>query len=250
MSGLDSNDKVTFAAAGSMSNLLNTLDTAIEELSVTPYNDVVITDYMSKWVNFEQGTIKITDNTTGKVIYDEAKGGWLIDVGRPTAQQIPVIVENVWQGEYAEGGENVVGNVSGEIYKLTWYVKDGAMLRTDNYTMSYYVTVDTEEAGFEYDESYPANGLTTESYKDENGNGVTKEIKVPQVDAPTTTIIDEEIPKHDGGDDEYVEIFDEEVPKGPNPGTGGAAPWMLLVIPAMAVMAAAVVFAARKIEAK
>ncbi|MBQ9938549.1 MAG: hypothetical protein IJO96_03355 [Oscillospiraceae bacterium] len=250
MSGLDSNDKVTFAAAGSMSNLLNTLDTAIEELSVTPYNDVVITDYMSKWVNFEQGTIKITDNTTGKVIYDEAKGGWLIDAGRPTAQQIPVIVENVWQGEYAQGGENVVGNVSGEIYKLTWYVKDGAMLRTDNYTMSYYVTVDTEEAGFEYDVSYPANGLTTESYKDENGNGVTKEIKVPQVDAPTTTIIDEEIPKYDGGDDEYVEIFDEEVPKGPNPGTGGAAPWMLLVIPAMAVMAAAVVFAARKIEAK
>ena len=125
------------------------------------------------------------------------------------------------------------------------------MLRTDNYTMSYYITVDTEEAGFEYDESYPANGLTTESYKDENGKDTTKEIKVPTVDAPTTTIIDEEIPKYDGDDDEYTEIDDEDVPlKGPNPGTGGAAPWMFFAIPTMAVMAAAVVFTTRKIEAK
>jgi len=281
MSSLDSNDKITFTAAGNMANLPAILAQNVSKFSITPYNDVVITDYMSKWVNFQMGTIKITDNSTGTVIYDETNGGWQINANRPTAQEVPVIVESVASSDYAGGGQNVIGNTSGTIYKLTWYVKDGAMLRSDNYTLSYKVSVDTKESGFSYSTTYPSNGLTTETFKTETGSFATNEIKIPTVTAATlntvtpsekennnnnnntntnnnnngnnnnnseyTDIFDESVPLDDG----YTEIFDEEVPKSANPSTGGAAsPWMFVVLPMLLMMTAAFVFAHRKNETK
>lgn len=177
------NEKSTFVQSNGIADLCNALTEALVNLSKTPFNDVVVTDYMSKWVNYD-ANLKIIDDNSGETIWTEADG-WLIDEGRPTAKETPVKVELVDAADYVNGGNDVVGNTSGDIYKLTWYVKDGALLRSDNYTLTYEVTVDTEEDGFVYFTDYPANGNTDLTYKDENDEEHTNPIKVPDVNAET-----------------------------------------------------------------
>ena len=183
-------ENITFYEAGSVSNLLTALEGVLTNLAYTPYNDVVVTDYMSKWVNLDASTIKVVDNNIGVTIWTNADG-WLISENRPTSQEKPVVVEEVPFDKYAEGGSNVVGNENGTIYKLTWYVKDGAMLRNHNYSLIYEVDVDTKETGFKYDTYYPANGNTTIDYTEKNGDDsteITEDIDVPDVivDKPET----------------------------------------------------------------
>ena len=173
-------DNIHYVKAESITSLLGDLTGTLGELSITPFNDVVVTDYMSKWVNLDPNTLKIVDNSTGAAIWT-AVDGWLINENRPTAQEVPVIVELVDPADYAAGGEDVIGNTSGNIYKLTWYVKDGAMLRADTYSLVYEVDVDVAEEGFINDKNYPANGNTDLYYTDENGNEHKDEIKVPNV---------------------------------------------------------------------
>ena len=175
----------TFIQSNGIAGLCEALAGALGELAKTPFNDVVVTDYMSKWVNFIPGTEKVIDNNTGKTIWS-AKEGWLIDEGRPTKQAVPVVYELVDPADYEDGGDDVIGNTSGDIYKLTWYVKDGAMLRSDTYRLAYEVTVDTKEEGFVYETDYPANGNTDLHYKDEDGNPKEKPIEVPDVNAVRT----------------------------------------------------------------
>jgi len=174
------------AAEGWTENIAKDLET----LYLTPFNDVVVTDYMSKWVNLDIESlyiVKVEDNGAGEEerIVWTAVGGWTLNEGEtaPTAKT-PVVVEKVDPADYEAGGADVVGNTSGNIYKLTWNVKDGAMLRADNYRLKYTVTVDTKEAGFQYNTDYPANGNTdlkyTDEYKMEQGPDP---IKVPDVDA-------------------------------------------------------------------
>ena len=176
-------EKSTFIQSNGIAGLCEALQGALTELSKTPFNDVVVTDYMSKWVNLDASTLKIVNNATGDTIWSAAEG-WLINENRPTAQEVPVVVELVDPADYAAGGDDVIDNESGSIYKLTWYVKDGAMLRSDTYSLKYEVTVDTAEEGFQYDVDYPANGNTDLHYKDENGEDKTQKIEVPDVDAP------------------------------------------------------------------
>ena len=180
---VSSAENVSFYEAGSVSNLLTALKGVITNLAYTPYNDVVVTDYMSKWVNLDTTTIKIVDNKADATIWTSTDG-WLISENRPTFKETPVIVEEVTHDEYAQGGSNVFGNENGTIYKLTWYVKDGAMLRNNNYSLIYEVDVDTEENGFKYNTNYPANGNTTIDYIEKNGdeiNEITEDISVPDV---------------------------------------------------------------------
>ena len=177
------NEKSTFIQSNGIAGLCEALQDALTELSKTPFNDVVVTDYMSKWVNLDASTLKIVNNATGETIWSDADG-WLINENRPTAQEVPVVVELVDPADYAAGGEAVIGNETADIYKLTWYVKDGAMLRSDTYSLKYEVTVDIAEEGFQYDTDLPANGNTDLHYKDENGEDKSKEIIVPDVDAP------------------------------------------------------------------
>lgn len=179
-------DNIHYVKSDSISTLVSTLSDLVPELSRTPFNDVFVTDYMSKWVNLDPSSIQIIDNNNGKVIWD-INDGWLIEENIPTAKNPPVVVELVDPADYAAGGDDVIGNASGDIYKLTWYVKDGAMLRSDNYKLSYEVTVDTKETGFEYYVDYPANGATELTYTDERSNDQTNDIDVPDVDAEITT---------------------------------------------------------------
>ena len=173
-------EKSTFIQSNGIAGLCEALSEVISELALTPYNDVVITDYMSKWVNLDPSTIKIVDTNTGMVIWN-AVDGWLIDEGRPTAKEIPVIVELVDPADYEAGGVDVIGNTSGNVYKLTWYVKDGALLRSDNYRIEYEVTVDTAEKDFVYGVEYPANGTTNIKYNDFFGNLMFSNVKVPDI---------------------------------------------------------------------
>ena len=182
------NEKSTFIQSNGIAGLCDALQGALTNLAKTPFNDVYVTDYMSKWVNIDQSTLKIIDNTTGETIWSAADG-WKIDENRPTEKNPPVAVELVDQNDYAEGGEDVMGNISGDIYKLTWYVKDGAMLRSDTYSLKYEVTVDTAEENFQYGTDLPANGNTDLHYKDSDGNEHSKEIEVPPVDAVDNKII-------------------------------------------------------------
>ncbi len=175
-----------FLPAGSVANILPAIESVLTDLATTPYNDVVITDYMSKWVNLDTTTIAIVDDKSGETIWNSTEG-WLINEGRPTAKENPVEIELVSPSEYYKGGSETVGNQHGNIYKLTWTVKDGAMLRSDSYHLEYIVDVDTHEAGFVYGRAYAANGTTTVEYTDGEGERHNEEIDVPVVEKDTET---------------------------------------------------------------
>lgn len=178
-------EKSHFVKSDGIAGLTEALQGALTSLAKTPYNDVAIVDYMSKWVCLEPESLCIVDDTNGQVIYTAAEG-WLIEeAARPTTEEVPVNVELVNPAEYALGGEATEGNVHGDVYRLVWNVKEGALLRSENYSLRYSVVVDTQEAGFCYDVAYDANGNTTVSYVDENGEPQTEEILVPEVEIPT-----------------------------------------------------------------
>ncbi len=172
-----------FIPAGSIAGIIDALEGTLTNLSKTPFNDVVVTDYMSKWVNLDVSTISIVNNKTGEVIY-RYSDGWLVPAeSRPTQDEMPVKVELVPQSDYSAGGTDVEGNTSGDIYKLTWKVKDGAMLRADSYHLEYTVYADVKENGFEFGKAYPANGNTTVYYTDVDGLAKSNEIDVPEISA-------------------------------------------------------------------
>jgi len=173
--------KSTFVHANGIAGLATALSDALNKLAKTPYNDVVVTDYMSKWVNLDTDSLRIIDNKSGEVLWS-AKQGWLTE-DRPTAAEVPVTAVKVDPADYEAGGSDVLGNTHGDIYKLTWYVKDGPLTRNENYRLAYEVVSDVEESGFVYDTSYPANGKTEAEYKDESGEDKRNEIAVPVVDA-------------------------------------------------------------------
>jgi len=176
-------ENVSFTQITGFENFSAKFADALKELSATGYTDIKVVDYMSKWVNIDTDSVRIVDDSTGKTIWTTNEG-WLIPANeRPTDEEKPVIVEIVAPADYANGGDDVVGNTSGDIIKLTWFVKDDSLLRTDNYSLRYTVTVDTEEEGFEPGTSYPANGKT--SIKHTKGGN---DIVVPEVTVKAYTV--------------------------------------------------------------
>ena len=166
------------------------------------------------------------------------------------AEKAPIVLELVDPADYADGGEDVVGNTEGDIWKITWNLKDGPLYRSDNYSLTYQVTVDTAEDDFEYDTWYPANGNTTVEYTDEEGEETVVDVEVPDVIVPSekkdppkkdkdkdrkpvVTIPDEQVPvapaPEETVEEEVVEIPEEEVPMADVPKTGDiSALWLAL----------------------
>lgn len=180
---------VTFFEAGSVSNLLDTLNSVSSAMTHTPYNDIVAMDYTSKWVNFDIETLKIVDNYLNKTIWTKVDG-WLITENRPTSRENPVSVKKLSVDDHY--GPNLDGNESGSIYKITWYVKDGTLLRNDNYSLIYEVDVDTDETGFRCNIDYPANGSSIIEYIKKDGQETSKgmePIYVPNVIIRGTEVI-------------------------------------------------------------
>ncbi len=171
-----------YYSADSVAGLLEVLKPMTEELSQTNYTNVVITDYMSKWVLLHTDSIYVQNDTTGEIIWT-IKDGWLSETDRPTSKT-PVTCEKVDPADYAAGGADVIGNTNGDIYKLTWNVKDDCLLRTDNYSLHYVVTVDIDEPGFVPGQEFPANGNTFVDYEVGGHN----DIQVPDVTIPAYTV--------------------------------------------------------------
>lgn len=163
---------VSLHEAGSVSNLLTTLSGISINLDCPVYSEITVTDYMSKWVNLNTDTIKVIDENTATTIWS-SRQGWVITGKRPTSHETPIVVEMIPNNKYEEGGPDVVGNENDVIYRITWYVKDGEMLRNHEYSLMYEVNVDIHENGFKYNTKYPSNGYSTVEYIKENGDKVT-----------------------------------------------------------------------------
>jgi len=194
-------DNVSFTYNANVTGLSSVLHEILVDLAKTPITEVKVTDYMSKWANLDADTLKIVDNTTGKILWT-AKDGWQVaEADRPTAQEVPVVVEKVDPADYEAGGADVVGNTSGDIYKLTWFVKDGNMLRADNFSLVYEVITDVEEEGFEYKVWLPSNGNTDVIYKDSEGEETKRPIDVPDIDGVDVEIKFYDEPYFTAGED-------------------------------------------------
>ena len=194
--GVTSNEAVTgtnvsYHHSTSLTDMYDVLRGISAEINAMPYKDVSISDYMSKWVNLDLNQpIRILkgNDVICEYVYDAETGTgsytWLCDPDEiPTAKD-PIILEKVDSADYVNGGDAVIGNSNGDIYKITWNVKDGYLEYTDTYFLTYQVTVDTGESGFVYDNNYPANGTTSVNYIDESGETQTEEVDVPQVKVP------------------------------------------------------------------
>jgi LPXTG-motif cell wall-anchored protein len=185
---VDGKAKAQYIKATDIANLLKDLAPMYEELSNTNYTNVVITDYMSKWVILDPTSISIVNDTTGKEIWNIVDG-WAADVEKPTTAEPPVVVEEV-ANRYPTAEKDEQGNIiydenqNGKIYKLTWHVKDDCLLRTDSYSLHYNVTVDVAEEGFVPGVEYPANGNTYVDYEKDGHN----DIEVPNVAIPAYTV--------------------------------------------------------------
>ncbi len=243
----DSNadNKVTHEKAEFIFNRSNTgYEGAVREvvnhigrLATTPYNNVSVTDYMSKWVTLDPSTIEVRNKGVTICKYNAELNAceWLIDESeRPTAKE-PIIVETIDAADVTEGGSDVDYNTSSVVHRITWNITDDALLTSDNFTLHYKVTIDKEEAGFSYDNIYPTNGNTDVHYTDENGEEQEKPIEVPTVKLedptptpdpnpnpnPETIIPDPSVPTapSEGNDDDNdeptvmtIEIEEEPVP--------------------------------------
>ncbi|MBE6590578.1 MAG: Cna B-type domain-containing protein [Ruminococcaceae bacterium] len=194
-------DNVHHVPAGDISNLSQSIQTSLKELVITPYNDVVVVDYMSKWVILDPETVKVVD-VFGNVVAEfdpdnspkDADGNYSSYVYKWVgealcAEKAPVIVDLVSESEYEAGGPEVVGNTDGPIHRIIWNIKDGPLMRNDVYKLQYEVFVNTEEPGFVYDKDLPSNGNTTAKYEDNDGGDHEVVIIVPNViadEAPIT----------------------------------------------------------------
>ena len=170
------------------SDIPDELESILKLADTTSFKDSYITDYMSKWVRFEEGSVRIFDDRNGKPIYDAAKGGWLLPEADRPVDGKPYEVVEVDAAEYAAGGANVVGNTNGKIHKLVWKIKDGPLRISDLYRLEYDVVVDIPEEGFQWNTDYPANGTTEITYTDSDGSHHTDPIDVPDVLAAAFTV--------------------------------------------------------------
>lgn len=137
-----------FYSSSSMSAISEALKEIVPDILVTPHTNVKITDYMSKWVTLDLDSIRIykDDVCICKYNYDEKTGTgtheWLIaDEDKPT-EKIPITVTIVKATDYSLGGNDVIGNKSGDIYKIIWQVKDDTLLVSDHYSLVYKTNLD------------------------------------------------------------------------------------------------------------
>lgn len=158
-------EKITFidgtSTSADVNALLEVLKDLGEQLSQMPMNDVYVVDPMSKWVNLETDSIRIYDGDT--CIWNVTEG-WLVE--NPPVGCAPITLDK----------DPVTG-----YDRITWKVKDGALLSSDSYSMRYYVTVNKEAEGFVEGKLYPANDPTTVHYTDENNQPQEEDIEVPLV---------------------------------------------------------------------
>lgn len=187
-------DEYNYFEATEIGSVADAIIEASQRILITPYREMEIVDYTSKWVGEiipESARIYRTVNSASGsedvllYSFDENGGTWHVSEDQRPVDGVPLTIERVPAGEYSGGGEDVIGNSNGEIYKLTWRVKNGALLSTDRYRLVYDVRMDTGEKGFRYGKDYPLNGNTANYYLDPNNNLRRGGMPVPEGEVPT-----------------------------------------------------------------
>ncbi len=153
--------KLKYVFNTSFTSVTEDLKSMANEMIVTAYEDVTVTDPMSKWVTLDESSIRIVEQDTETVLWQN--GQWLTSV--QLTADFPISVSTNTDGHR----------------EITWKIKDGYLLYTDRYELRYIVNVDETADGFEWGEEYPANDKTIVTYTDEDGNPQEKEIVVPNV---------------------------------------------------------------------
>lgn len=135
-----------------ISGLLKALEGVLTDLSSTTYYNPEITDYTSKWVNIvdvnNDGTINEKDITVTN------KG---------------TIVENA-NVKVTEITDET--NTNGKLYKIEWSIKEGMLVASDNYKLTYKVKVDTQEEGYDTKNKIEANTKVVLTYDEVKNNEV------------------------------------------------------------------------------
>ncbi len=157
--------KLTYVYNTSFADVTVDMLKLTEQIVTMAYNDVTVTDPMSKWVVLDEGSIAIYDDATNTKLWD-AENGWLTDLHLTDEDPISITTN-------ADGHR-----------EITWKIKDGALLYTDRYSLRYLVDVNDKAEGFVYGTIYPANDTTTFTYIDEDKKEYTEEIVVPDVQKP------------------------------------------------------------------
>lgn len=177
----------SFYSSSSITAISDALKEIVPDIVSTSHTDVKITDYMSKWVRLDLDSIRIykDDNCICKYNYDEETGigkhEWLIPEAERPTEKIPITVTVVKATDYTAGGDDVIGNKNGDIYKIIWQVKDDTVLVSDHYSLVYEVIIDENEPGFVSGTKYPTNGNTIEEFLDPKGELKSLSINVPKV---------------------------------------------------------------------
>lgn len=165
------NEKVAFLSSTDFQGALSDLQMQVEATIVkTPISDPVVTDPMSKWVNFDPATLAIASE--GETIWTYEKG-WLIPEGSRPVSGDPIVVSND-----PETGRPVI----------SWKIKDGALILTDRFTLTYSVTMNTEAEGFVHGKEYPLNDPTDVTYLNSEGEKTKVDIEVPAGKTPAQSV--------------------------------------------------------------
>lgn len=171
------NDKLAFIESENLEDAIDKIKTQVEDTVIkTMINNPVVTDPMSEYVDLDQDSIEVTFN--GTTIWTAADG---------------------WEGAPVK----VVKDPETGKDKIEWKVKDGALLITDRYAMTYTVKMNVEnpEEGKEYELNDPTKLL----FDDEKGAPKQVDIEVPEVElvpeTPVTGSTYEPKPIHQPEDD-------------------------------------------------
>lgn len=161
--------------------IVNIFSNLTADLIYTNYVNSIITDYTSKWV--------IPMDVNGDNIFDE-KDITLTNDGVLVPDANIEVIKLTEEEIQNSADEQIKGNTNGDIYKITWYLKD-KFKHSDKYELSYKVKVDTQEEGFVSEELYKANGETTLTYDvietGPNGETTIAEDVIFNIDVPTVS---------------------------------------------------------------
>lgn len=168
----------TYSSTG-IAGLLSALENALNDLSSTTYYNPEITDYTSKWVDIvdinEDGIINEKD------IKVTAKGEVL--------ENANVTVTEITDQE----------NTNGKLYKIEWSIKEGMLVASDNYKLTYKVKVDTQEKGYNSNNPLEANSKVVLTYDEDKNNQLQQKdilgevVKIDPVNQKENIIIIEKV---------------------------------------------------------
>ncbi len=129
-------EKIHSQMCGNMAGVFETLKGYASKMAEMPYHDVYVTDYTGEGVTLLPETIKIYDGNYVIYYYNKSNNAfeWTVGVKAPTEKN-PITVELITDGADANEGS----------YKITWNIKDGSFLNSDEFHLRYDVIVQEEK---------------------------------------------------------------------------------------------------------